>query len=109
MYLSFSSLFSLSSLCLCLCLSLSLSLSLSFSLSLSSQVTSPSADLTLAQMNCSRCLKDADDDDVDADDDDNNDDDDNERCVQTAKRLADHCKAKRLTGRGSMQATALKR
>ena len=72
------------------------------------QVTSPSADLTLAEMNCSRCLKDADDD-VDADDDDNNDDDDNERCVQTAKRLADHCKAKLLTGRGSMQATALKR
>ena len=74
------------------------------------QVTSPSADLTLAEMNCSRCLKDADDDVDVADDDDNNDDDDNERCVQTAKRLAGaHCKAERLTGRGSMQATALKR
>ena len=35
------------------------------------------ADLTLAQMNCSRCLKDADDDDVD-----DNNVDDNERCVQ---------------------------
>ena len=74
------------------------------------QVSSPSADLTLAEMNCSRCLKDADDDVDVADDDDNNDDDDTERCVQTAKRLAGaHCKAERLTGRGSMQATALKR
>jgi hypothetical protein len=72
------------------------------------QVISPSADLTLAQMNCSRCLKDADDDVVE--DDDGNNDDDIERCVQTAKRLAGaHCKAKRMTGRGSMQATALKR
>ena len=73
------------------------------------QVTSPCADLTLAQMNCCRCLKDADDDVVE-DDDGKNDDDDIERCVQTAKRLAGaHCKAERLTGRGSMQATALKR
>ena len=60
-------------------------------------------------MNCCRCLKDADDDVVE-NDDGNNVDDDIERCVQTAKRLAGtHCKAERLTGRGSMQATALKR
>ena len=71
------------------------------------QVTSSSADLTLAKMNCSRYLKDADDD---VDVTDNVDDvDDNERCVQTAKRLAGSLQAERLTGRGSMQATALKR
>ena len=69
------------------------------------QVTSPCADLTLAQMNCCRCLKDADDDVVE-DDDGKNDDDVIERCVHLAGA---HCKAERLTGRGSMQATALKR
>lgn len=74
------------------------------------QVTFPSADLTLARMNCSRNAKDADDDVDVANDDDGNNDNENERCVQTAQRLANaHCKAERLTGRGSMQATALKR
>ena len=57
-------------------------------------------------MNCCRCLKDADDDVVEDDDGKNDDDDVIVRCVQTAKRLAGaHCKAERLTGRGSMQAT----
>jgi hypothetical protein len=69
------------------------------------QVTSPSADLTLAHTNCSRFLEDTADDGHNDDDDDN----DNERCVQTAKRLAGSLQAERLTGRGSMQATALKR
>ena len=50
------------------------------------QVTSACADLTLAQMNCCRCLKDADDDVVE-DDGKNDDDDDIERCVQTAKQV----------------------
>jgi hypothetical protein len=69
------------------------------------QVKSPSADSTLAQNNCCRCLEDEQMTDDDTESDNDNEHDENERSCTNRKRLAGaHCKRNKKTGRGSMQA-----